>query len=579
MFYIAPGSTPAPSFLRDDRLGNAAALQPELRTLQRCAAMGAADTELEQILKDVGKKKDADGLEKGGKMRRGRIAGEHVKPGSTRALRAKEKAMHERAKLQLVKRGDTYLVPKTRATSVTDRQRLLARRSRGLGHAGPPAKHDYQHQTRRRTGPSGDHRSIAPHEWFAWQAGQGEAPAVGPVGGKQPRAVGGSPPPRRAVAESASEPVVSPVPAGAADEPPTAVRRSGGRRTTGSPWAGSRGSPSPVALTPDARVSRDRSALSLSGGSVETGSRAAQSPAAGASGRAQAGELPSERIKRMAGEPLNKFLAQDLDNSSSHLGLGLEPETGVLSPMGVDLSRNHAAAHRKYRTNGHRSGSFTAAPTHPALAGRPHATRTAPAEGRVQQRRMKAGVEPSSYADTSALLDSAALENLEAGLAAADASVEAIALAGFDGTGGGTNPTVRQSSSAFQVKPSDTDPDLRSLSALELQTKWNQKMTALEIVGCQSKQGWIPRDRPGSGSRRLDRPPSAPLERRRQASAQKGKKGDLKSRGALRPPSREGSTPQRYESPREVVPTYRSGVLLRPEALLTEKVTAKVWND
>ena len=45
--------------------------------------------------------------------------------------------MHERAKLQLVKRGDTYLVPKTRATSVTDRQRLLARRGTSRLASGP----------------------------------------------------------------------------------------------------------------------------------------------------------------------------------------------------------------------------------------------------------------------------------------------------------------------------------------------------------------------------------------------------------------------------------------------------------
>lgn len=506
-----------------------------------------------QMLKSVDRTEVVQGNRRG-QMRRGRLATEHVKPGSNRALQARDAAMRDRAKLQLVKRGDTYLTPKTRADAVSGRLNLLARRSRDLEHTGPPAKHDYHHQTRRRPGPSGDHRSMAPHEWFAWQTGQDEH-ALGLVGGKQPRAVGGSPP-RRATAANITEPNLSSVPPAAAVER-QAVRSSGtGRRTTGSPWAEHRGSTT-AELDPDARVSRDRSGLSLSGGSVNTRLHATartKSPKRSAHGE----ELPSERIKRLAEEPPNKFIAQALDTSSPHLALGLGEEAGLISPMGVDLSKTHASANRRYRTNGHRSGAFAAAPTHPVFAGRPHATRTSPAEARVEQRRLSAGVEPSRSAADASQLDATTLRNLEASLGAL-----------MDEPGTEKRP-VRPSSSAFSIKPTDLDPDLKSLSALELQTKWNKKMTEIEISGCQSKQGWVPR--PGSGaSRRLERPPSAPLERRRQANARKGKKGDLKSRGALRPASREGSTPQRYESPREVVPMYRSALLLRPDALLTNK--------
>eukprot|EP01043_Picozoa_sp_COSAG02_P001212 COSAG02_NODE_24_length_52386_cov_726.042898_31_plen_519_part_00 len=515
------------------------------------------DPSLAQLLKSVGG--PGANARPRGQMRRGRIATEHVKPGSSRALQARETAMRERAKLQLVKRGDTYLTPKTRADAVTGRQKLLARRSRGLGHAGPPAKHDYHHQTRRRTGPSGDHRSMAPHEWFAWHAGQSDH-ALGMVGGKQPRSVSGTPQ-RRAVAASISEPFVSPVPAGAVGERQAVRRTVTGRRTTGSPWAGTRGSPTPVALVPDARVRKDGSGLSLSGGSVETRSQSAASSTSpersAASG--ETCELPSERVTRLAGEPPNKFVAQALDNSSPHLDLGLESETGLISPMGVDLSKSQGSAHRRYRTNGHRSGSFTTAPTRQVVAGRPHANRTGVAEGRMEQHRLNAGVEPSSSAAEASQLDATPLRILEAGL---DALTEESSA---------EHGPVRPSSSAFTIKPTDLDAELKSLSALELQTKWNKKMTELEILGCQSKQGWTA-PRPGSGAtRRPDRPPSAPLERRRQANAQKGKKGDLKSRGALRPPSREGSMPQRYESPREVVPEYRSPALLQPEVLLTDK--------
>ena len=179
----------------------------------------------------------------------------------------------------------------------------------------------------------------------------------------------------------------------------------------------------------------------------------------------------------------------------------------------------------------------------------------------MEQNRLNARVEPSTSAAEASQLDATTLRILEAGLDAL--TEESSAQHGH----------VRPSSSAFMIKPTDLDAELKSLSAVELQTKWNQKMTELEISGCQSKQGWIgPALRPGSGAnRRLDRPPSAPLERRRQANARKSKKGDLKSRGALRPPSREGSMPQRYESPREVVPEYRSPALLQPEALLTGK--------
>jgi hypothetical protein len=177
----------------------------------------------------------------------------------------------------------------------------------------------------------------------------------------------------------------------------------------------------------------------------------------------------------------------------------------------------------------------------------------------MEQHRLNAGVEPSSSAAEASQLDATPLRILEAGL---DALTEESSA---------EHGPVRPSSSAFTIKPTDLDAELKSLSALELQTKWNKKMTELEILGCQSKQGWTA-PRPGSGAtRRPDRPPSAPLERRRQANAQKGKKGDLKSRGALRPPSREGSMPQRYESPREVVPEYRSPALLQPEVLLTDK--------
>lgn len=521
-----------------------------------CAA-GMSDVELQQMLKGVERTESSKGAGQGhrrGQIRRGRIATEHVKPGSQQALQARESAMRDRAKLQLVKRSDTYLTPKTRADAVTGRQKLLARRSRSLGHAGPPAKHDYHHQTRRRAGPSGDHRSMAPHEWFAWQAGQSEA-ALGKVGGEQPRAVGGSPS-RPNVPEHANKP---PAPGRAVIERQPVRRGGTGRRTKGSPWADNRRSITPAAeVAPDARVSRDRCSLSLTGGSVETRSRD-RSKSPGRQAAPESELLPSERVKRLASQPPNKFVAQVLDNSSPHLDLGLEPETGLISPMGVDLSKTQASAHRRYRTNGHRSGSFTAAPTRPLVAGRPHATRTAPAEARVEQRMVQAGVEPSSNVADVSQLDDTTLRNLEAGLAAADALAEK------------EKGWVRPSSSAFNIKPSDVDPDLKSLSALELQTKWNQKMTELEIVGCQSKQGWIA-PRPGSGgSCRPDRPPSAPLERRRQANARKGKKGDLKSRGPLRPPSREGSLPQRYESPREVVPSYRSPALLQPEVLLTDK--------
>lgn len=545
------------------------------------AEAGNADSELEQILKRVPSGATAADVVNVGKgqMRRGRISNEHVKPGSTRALKARESAMRERAKLQLVKRGDTYLAPKTRSTTVLDRQKLMARRDRSLGHAGPPAKYDYQHQSRRRV-MSADHRSIAPGEWFAWQAGQGADKVVGMIGGKQQRAAGGQPgyqsPP--AVVRSASEPVVSPLPAGT-DAGETAVetrasRRSSGRRTTGSPWAHDRASSGPaVVLSPDARMSKP---LTLSGGQMEAPSSA--SPAAAAAAAATAAvaadaraqlptELPSERIHRLANEQPNKFASQSFDDSSSHLSLGLQEEAGTISPMGVDLNAtrlsNKRSGQRKHRATGHRSGAFTAAPTHPAKAGKPHATRDAPAESAnagKQQRRVLAGVEPSASAlDAS---DIAAMQHLQAELAASELDDEGRVV--------GHSGDIRQSSSAFQVKPSDIDPGLKTLGAIQLQTQWNMKMSQMEIQGCGKIPGWIPAGpRPGSASQRPNRPPSAPLERRRQANAARSKKGDLKARGKVRPPSREGSQPHRYESPREIVPAWRSGSNLSPEALLT----------
>ena len=57
-----------------------------------------------QMLKSVDRTEVVQGNRRG-QMRRGRLATEHVKPGSNRALQARDAAMRDRAKLQLVKRG------------------------------------------------------------------------------------------------------------------------------------------------------------------------------------------------------------------------------------------------------------------------------------------------------------------------------------------------------------------------------------------------------------------------------------------------------------------------------------------
>ena len=334
----------------------------------------AAAAEPEELPRTLPGSPEQEGLVdlKGGSLRKGRLS---EVPSSTRARAAREMAKKEASQLQLVKRGGVYLAPRTRANTVFDRERLRGRRA--ARSSGPSRQYDYQHQQRRRSGPSGSHRSIAPHEWFAWQAGQSGA-SIQMLGAA---VASTQPPPPAAAAEPAQ------------DAARRASRRGHGadarrsRQAAGSPWASRRPSSGHRATTAERRVEsealqqRSASELSLSGGQVEGPAAGAEpgasAPPAAADGDPDAADgnpaAQAEPAPRLAHTP-SKYVSRNHEESSGHVDLDVARGSATsMSPMGVDLSQHSGALSRKLQMHGHHAGSFTLPPKphSPGRAGSP----------------------------------------------------------------------------------------------------------------------------------------------------------------------------------------------------------------